>query len=103
MYNINQRFIPWIISGIYERRGGRKMKNILYATSEAGNQTLRVTRLDGSGNTVIAEGIYHALNLTSKYLYFKPFGVDSSTAAEFSRRLNRATILSATSLAFAES
>ncbi len=51
--------------------------NIFYATSEAGNQTLRVTRLDGSGNTVIAEGIYHALNLTSKYLYFKPFGVDN--------------------------
>ncbi|WP_029321986.1 DUF5050 domain-containing protein [Butyrivibrio sp. AE3004] len=51
--------------------------NIFYATSEAGNQTLRVMRLDGSGNTVIAEGVYHGLSLTSKYLYFKPFGVDN--------------------------
>lgn len=51
--------------------------NIFYATSEAGNQTLRVMRLDGSGNTVIAEGIFHGLSLTSKYLYFKPFGVDN--------------------------
>ncbi|WP_026661058.1 DUF5050 domain-containing protein [Butyrivibrio sp. AC2005] len=51
--------------------------NIFYATSEAGNQTLRVMKLDGSGNTVIAEGIYHGLSLTSKYLYFKPFGVEN--------------------------
>ena len=34
-------------------------------------------RLDGTGNTVIAEGVYHALSLTSKYLYFKPFDVDN--------------------------
>lgn len=51
--------------------------NIFYATSESGNQTLRVMRLDGTGNTVIAEGVYHALSLTSKYLYFKPFDVEN--------------------------
>jgi hypothetical protein len=51
--------------------------NIFYATSESGNQTLRVMKLDGSGNTVIAEGIFHGLSLTSKYLYFKPFGVEN--------------------------
>ena len=51
--------------------------NIFYSTSEAGNQSLRVMRLDGSGNTVIAEGVFHGLSLTSKYLYFKPFGVDN--------------------------
>ncbi len=51
--------------------------NIFYATSEAGNQTLRVMKLDGSGNTVIAEGVFHGLSLTSKYLYFKPFGVEN--------------------------
>ncbi len=52
-------------------------QNIFYATSESSNQTLRVMRLDGTGNTVIAEGVYHALSLTSKYLYFKPFDVDN--------------------------
>ena len=51
--------------------------NIFYATSEAGNQTLRVMGLDGSGNTVIAEGVFHSLSLTSRYLYFKPFDVDN--------------------------
>ncbi|WP_026524049.1 DUF5050 domain-containing protein [Butyrivibrio sp. MB2005] len=51
--------------------------NIFYATSESGNQTLRVINLDGSNNRVIAEGVYHSLSLTSKYLYFKPFGVDN--------------------------
>ncbi|WP_408071529.1 DUF5050 domain-containing protein [Butyrivibrio sp. JL13D10] len=51
--------------------------NIFYSTSEAGNQTLRVMKLDGSGNTVIAEGIFHGLSLTSKYLYFKAFGVEN--------------------------
>ncbi|WP_081829951.1 DUF5050 domain-containing protein [Butyrivibrio sp. NC2002] len=51
--------------------------NIFYATSESGNQTLRVMGLDGSGNTVIAEGVFNSLNLTSKYLYFKPFEVDN--------------------------
>ena len=51
--------------------------NIFYATSEPGNQTLRVMRLDGSDNVVIAEGIFHALGLTSKYLYFKPFNVEN--------------------------
>ncbi|SEL01842.1 protein of unknown function [Butyrivibrio sp. ob235] len=51
--------------------------NIFYATSEPGNQTLRVMKLDGSNNAVIAEGIFHALSLTSKYLYFKPFDVEN--------------------------
>ena len=51
--------------------------NIFYATSEPGNESLRVMKLDGSDNVVIAEGIFHALSLTSKYLYFKPFGVEN--------------------------
>ena len=51
--------------------------NIFYATSEPGNQTLRVMKLDGSDNVVIAEGVFHALSLTSKYLYFKPFEVEN--------------------------
>ncbi len=51
--------------------------NIFYATSEPGNQTLRVMRLDGSNNAVIAEGVFHGLILTSKYLYFKPFDVEN--------------------------
>ena len=51
--------------------------NIFYATSEPGNQTLRVMKLNGSDNVVIAEGVFHALSLTSKYLYFKPFNVDN--------------------------
>ncbi|WP_026527094.1 DUF5050 domain-containing protein [Butyrivibrio sp. VCD2006] len=51
--------------------------NIFYATSEPGNESLRVMKLDGSDNVVIAEGIFHALSLTSKYLYFKPFEVEN--------------------------
>ena len=51
--------------------------NIFYATSEPGNESLRVMKLDGSDNLVIAEGIFHALSLTSKYLYFKPFEVEN--------------------------
>ncbi len=51
--------------------------NIFYATSESGNQSLRVMGLDGSGNTVIAEGVFNSLNLTSRYLYFKPFDVEN--------------------------
>ncbi len=50
--------------------------NIFFSTS-VGEAALFVMNLDGSGETVIAEGIYHSLNLTSRYLYFKPYDVDN--------------------------
>ena len=51
--------------------------NIFFVTSTPGMESLRVINLDGSGETIIAEGTFNSLNLTSKYLYFKPFGVDN--------------------------
>jgi hypothetical protein len=51
--------------------------NIFFCTSTAGMESLRVIGLDGSNETVIAEGTFNSLNLTSRYLYFKPFGVDN--------------------------
>ena len=50
--------------------------NIFYATS-VGTEALHVMNLDGSGKAVIADGVYHSLNLTSRYLYFKPYDVDN--------------------------
>ena len=50
--------------------------NIFYATS-VGSAALHVMTVDGAGDQIIAEGVFHSLNLTSKYLYFKPFDVEN--------------------------
>ena len=51
--------------------------NIFYVTSKKGEEALHVMNLDGSGDTIIANGVFHDLNLTSRYLYFKPFDVEN--------------------------
>ncbi len=50
---------------------------IFYATSVSNHPALYVMRHDGLGKAVVAEGIYHSLSLTSKYLYFKPYDVEN--------------------------
>ncbi len=50
--------------------------NIFYATS-VDSQALHVMNVDGTGSQVIADGVFSSLNLTSRYLYFKPYDVDN--------------------------
>lgn len=49
---------------------------IYYQVSSAKNPMLKRMNADGSGDTVIAEGIFNSINITSSYTYFKQFGDD---------------------------
>lgn len=52
---------------------------VFYQFSNPSNPALKRINTDGSDETVIAEGIYNKINVTSSYTYFKKFGDDYST------------------------
>ncbi len=49
---------------------------IYYQSNSKTAPALKRMRTDGSDVTIIAEGNYTAIHMTSKYVYFKAFGVD---------------------------
>jgi hypothetical protein len=50
---------------------------IYYQTSGSTPQ-LKCMLTDGSDNTVVAEGVYNSINITSQYVYYKEYENDSS-------------------------
>ncbi|MBQ9511814.1 MAG: DUF5050 domain-containing protein [Lachnospiraceae bacterium] len=50
---------------------------IYYASAQA--NALKRMRTDGSENIVLMNGIFHSINVTSRYVYFKPYGDDYTT------------------------
>ena len=52
---------------------------IFYQYSSRSNPALKRINVDGSNETVIAEGNYNKINVTSSYVYFKEFGDDYTT------------------------
>lgn len=51
---------------------------IYYQCNSATAPALKMMRADGSGVTVVAEGNYTNINMTSRYVYFQEFGVETS-------------------------
>lgn len=51
---------------------------IYYQKNDTANPQLKYMYTDGTGNTVLAEGNYTNINMTSQYVYFRPFGDDST-------------------------
>ena len=51
---------------------------IYYQCNSATAPALKMMRTDGTGLTVIAEGNYTNINMTSKYVYFQEFGSPTS-------------------------
>ena len=52
---------------------------IYYQKNDSVNPQLKCMRTDGSDNRVIAEGNFTHINMTSQYVYFQPFGNDTTT------------------------
>ncbi len=50
---------------------------IFYQTSDTDTPALKRINKDGTGETVLAEGVYHNLCVTSQYLYFTAYGADT--------------------------
>ncbi|MCR5675756.1 MAG: DUF5050 domain-containing protein [Lachnospiraceae bacterium] len=53
---------------------------IWFATSAEGTPALKRMDMNGGNVTVIVEGVYNSINLTSRYLYFAPFDKAGVTA-----------------------
>lgn len=51
---------------------------IYYQCNSAAAPALKMMRTDGSGVTVVAEGNYTNINMTSRYVYFQAYGVEGS-------------------------
>ena len=51
---------------------------IYYQKNDSAAPQLRCMRTDGTGNTVIAEGIYTNICMSSQYVYFQEFGIDNA-------------------------
>lgn len=49
---------------------------IYYQKNDSSSPQLKCMRTDGSDNRVIAEGNFSHINMTSRYVYFQPFGND---------------------------
>lgn len=49
---------------------------IYFQSSQGKKSALKRINADGSGETIIAEGIFNSINITSTYTYFKQFGDD---------------------------
>ncbi len=49
---------------------------IYYQTVDADSPALMRMGLDGSNPELVAEGVYRDINVTSEYVYFRPFGTD---------------------------
>lgn len=52
---------------------------IYYQKNDSASPQLKCMRTDGSDNRVIAEGNFTHINMTSRYVYFQPFGDDITT------------------------
>jgi len=64
-----------------ERLDGYNLYNgvIYYSKSSTKNPQLKRVNADGSDMTVIADGVFNSINITSTYTYFKEFGDDYTT------------------------
>ena len=51
---------------------------VFYQTVDSDAPALKRINLDGSGMVTLAEGVYHNLCLTSRYLYFSAYGDDTT-------------------------
>lgn len=51
---------------------------IYYQKNDSASPQLKCMRTDGSDNCVIADGNFTHINMTSQYVYFQPFGDDST-------------------------
>lgn len=51
---------------------------IYYQKNDTANPQLKYMYTDGTGNTVLAEGNYTSINMTSRYVYFQLFGDDTT-------------------------
>lgn len=52
---------------------------IFYQKSSQTSPALKRINIDGSGDEVIAKGVFNSINVTSTYTYFKEFGDDYKT------------------------
>lgn len=52
---------------------------IFYAKSSKDSPALKRINIDGTGETVIANGVFNSINCTSTYTYFKEFGDEYTT------------------------
>ncbi len=50
---------------------------VFYQTTDTDSPALKRINKDGSGETILAEGYYHNISVTSQYLYFTAFGDDT--------------------------
>lgn len=76
-YDMNQRVIEVLTNDrvdCFNVGGGY----IYYQCNSATSPALKMMGADGSNPTVVAEGNYTNINMTSRYVYFQEFGNDSS-------------------------
>ena len=76
-YNMNQNIIEVLTNDrvdCFNVGGGY----IYYQSNSASSPALKMMGTDGSNPTVVAEGNYTNINMTSRYVYFQEFGVESS-------------------------
>lgn len=76
-YDMNQRVIEILTNDrvdCFNVGGGY----IYYQCNSATSPALKMMGVDGSNPTVVAEGNYANINITSRYVYFQEFGNDSS-------------------------
>lgn len=76
-YDMNQRVIEVLTNDrvdCFNVGGGY----IYYQRNSATAPALKMMGTDGSNPTVVAEGNYTNINMTSRYVYFQEFGMESS-------------------------
>lgn len=50
---------------------------IFYSVSASDSPCVKRMTINGQNPTVVAEGIFNSIHLTSQYVYFKPYGADN--------------------------
>lgn len=76
-YNMNQNVIEVLTNDrvdCFNVGGGY----IYYQSNSASAPALKMMGTDGSNPTVVAEGNYTNINMTSRYVYFQEFGMENS-------------------------
>lgn len=76
-YDLNQRVIEVLTNDrvdCFNVGGGY----IYYQYSSTTDPALKMMRTDGSNPTIVAEGNYTNINMTSLYVYFQEFGVEGT-------------------------
>ena len=76
-YNMNQNIIEVLTNDrvdCFNVGGGY----IYYQSNSTSTPALKMMGTDGSNPTVVAEGNYTNINMTSRYVYFQEFGVENS-------------------------